>query len=198
VAVALFAAVLGGGWLAQAQLLTGVASLWIVSDPVTHADAIVVLGGNFHVRPQVAAELYQRGVAGRILVSVTGDEQRTSTSGIPTDAELNRAALLKLGVPAGAVESFGNASTNTRDEAVAIKDWAARNSVTRIVIPSEIFGARRVRWIFRRELAGAATAIEVPAFDPPDYSRDDWWRTEHGLLAFRNELLKYAYYRLRY
>ncbi len=198
VAVALLAAVFGGGWLARAPLLTGVASLWIVSDPVTHADAIVVLGGNFHVRPQVAAELYHRGVAGRVLVSRTGDEQRSPTSGIPTDAELNRAALLKLGVPAGAVESFGNASASTRDEAVAIKDWAARNGVTRIAIPAEIFSARRVRWIFRRELAGSAVAIEVPAFDPPGYSRDDWWRTEHGVFAFHSELLKYVYYRLQY
>ncbi len=198
VAAVLLATVFGGGWLARAPLLRGAASLWIVSDPVTHADAIVVLGGNFHVRPQLAAELYHRGVAGRVLVSRTDDEQRSPPRGIATDAELNRAALLKLGVPAGAVESFGIASANTRDEAVAIKDWAARNGVTRIAIPSEIFNARRVRWIFRRELAGSGVAIDVLAFDPPAYRRENWWKTEQGVLAFQNEILKYVYYRLMY
>lgn len=198
VAVALLGAIVVCGWLARAPLLAGAASLWIVSDPVTRADAIVVLGGNFHVRPQVAAELYHRGVADRILVSRTDDEQRSSTSSIPSDAELNRAALFKLGVPFSAIQSFGIASTNTRDEALAIKDWVGRNGAREIVIPSEIFSARRVRWIFQRELAGTPIAIQVAAFDPPEYSRNDWWRSEQGKFAFGTELLKYVYYRLQY
>ena len=32
-------------WLEQETLLRGLADLWIVSDPVTRADAVVVLGG---------------------------------------------------------------------------------------------------------------------------------------------------------
>jgi hypothetical protein len=157
-----------------------------------------VLGGNFHVRPQVAADLYRRGVAGRILVSRARDEQRAPATGIPTDADLNRAALVKFGVPTDAIESFGSASASTRDEAVALRDWTARNNVTRIVIPSEIFSARRVRWIVRREFSGTAVATEVLAFDPPAYRRENWWKTEHGVLAFQNEILKYVYYRLAY
>jgi hypothetical protein len=50
-------------WLGRETLLRGVASLWIVSDPVTRADAVVVLSGNFHVRPLLAADLYRRGLA---------------------------------------------------------------------------------------------------------------------------------------
>ena len=34
----------------------------------------------------------------------------------PSQSELNRGILLKLGVPAGAIETFGTANTNTRDE----------------------------------------------------------------------------------
>jgi uncharacterized SAM-binding protein YcdF (DUF218 family) len=186
------------GWLAKAPLLRGVTSAWIVSDQITHADAIVLLGGNFHVRPQAAAELYRRGVADRILVSRTVDELWAPASGVPTDFDLNRAALLKLGVPATAIQSFGTASANTRDEALAIKSWIARNGAANIVIPSEIFSARRVQWIFQRELADISVAIEVGAFDPPEYSWDDWWTTENGVFAFQSELLKYVYYRLRY
>ena len=58
--------------------------------------------------------------------------------------------------------------------------------------------ARRVRWIVRREFSGTAVAIEVLAFDPPAYRRENWWKTEHGVLAFQNEILKYVYYRLTY
>jgi hypothetical protein len=55
-----------------------------------------------------------------------------------------------------------------------------------------------VRWIFRRQFSGTAVSIEVPSFEPPDYNRWNWWKTEKGLATFRTELLKYMYYRLRY
>ena len=185
-------------WLGREPLLRGAASLWIVSDPVTRADAIVVLGGNFWVRPLVAADLYGRGLANKILVSQTADVQQTSVTVSPTDTELNRTALLKLGVPPSAIESFGNANSNTREEAVAIRQWAERNAASAFIIPCEIFSARRVRWIFHRELSGRAVRIEVPSFEQSGYTRGEWWKTEQGVIAFQNELLKYIYYRLKY
>jgi uncharacterized SAM-binding protein YcdF (DUF218 family) len=194
----MLASVAIAAWLGREPLLRCAASLWIVSDPVTRADAIVILGGNFHERPLVAADLYRRGVANRILVSQTVDVQQASVAVSPTDTELNRAALLKLGVPSAAVESFGNANTNTREEAVAVRQWAERNAASKFIIPTEIFSARRVRWIFQRELSGSGVTIEVPSFEPPSYTRGEWWKAEQGVIAFQNELIKYMYYRLRY
>jgi hypothetical protein len=103
-----------------------------------------------------------------------------------------------LGVPAGAIETFGTASKNTRDEAVALKEWAERNAASVIIIPSGIFSARRVRWIFRHEFSGTGVIIEVPSFESPEYTRWNWWKTERGVIAFQNEFMKYIYYRLKY
>lgn len=194
----MLASVAIAAWLGREPLLRCAASLWIVSDPVTRADAIVILGGNFHVRPLIAADLYRRGLANKILVSQTVDMQQASVAVIPTDTELNRAALLSLGVPPAAVESFGNANTNTREEAVAVRQWAERNAASKFIIPAEIFSARRVRWIFQRELSGSGATIEVPSFEPPGYTRGEWWKAEQGVIAFQNELIKYIYYRLKY
>jgi uncharacterized SAM-binding protein YcdF (DUF218 family) len=191
--MAMLAGVAIAVWLGREPLLRGVASLWIVSDSVTHADAIVVLGGNFHVRPRVAADLYQRGLANRILVSKAIHMQQGPVTGSPTDAELNRAALIKLGVQPGAIETFGTANTNTRDEAVALKQWAERNAASAFIIPTEIFSARRVRWIFHREFSGRSVRIEVPSFEQAGYTHGEWWKTEEGVIAFQNELLKYIY-----
>jgi uncharacterized SAM-binding protein YcdF (DUF218 family) len=121
-------------WLGRELLLRGAASLWIISDPITHADAIVVLGGNYQLRPLVAADLYRRGFADKVLVSQAPDG----------------ASLVKSGVPPNAVEIFGTANTNTRDEAVALREWPKQNAASVFIVPSEIFGARRVRWIFDR------------------------------------------------
>jgi uncharacterized SAM-binding protein YcdF (DUF218 family) len=192
------AAVVAGGWLMRESVLVGAANLWIVSDPISRADAVVVLGGGLATRPFVAAELWRRRLADKILISQAPEERAVSMGAIPSHSERNREILLKLGVPAGAIETFGTANKNTRDEAAALREWAERNAASSFIIPTEIFPARRVRWIFRREFFGTTVSIEVPSIEPPDYTRRDWWKTERGLVAFQNEVLKYIYYRLKY
>jgi len=196
--VVLLASFMICGWLAREALLRGAASLWIVSDPVTSADAIVVLGGNFQERPLVAANLYRRGLAGKVLVSQMPDSEKAGFGANPSNTELNRTALVRLGVPMNAIENFGTANTNTRDEAVALREWAKRNAASTFIIPSEIFSARRIRWIFDRQFTGSAVTIEVPSFEQRGYTRNEWWKTDAGVIAFRTELLKYVYYRLKY
>src|SRR5262249_7727714 len=126
------------------------------------------------------------------------EERAASVGSIPSHSELNRAVLLKSGVPAGAIETFAVTIKNTRGEAVALREWTEQNGASAFIIPSEIFPARRVRWIFHREFFGTAVRIEVPSVEPPEYTRWDWWKKEQGLLAFQNEFLKYIYYRLKY
>ena len=191
------ASVAASGWLVREPVLIGAANLWIVSDPVSRADAVVVLGGGLETRPFVAAELWRRGLADKILIS-QGPEERAARVGSIPDSELNREILLKLGVPAGAIGTFEAVSKNTRGEAVALREWAEQNGASAFIIPTETFSARRVRWIFRREFSGTAARIEVPSVEPPGYTRWDWWKMEQGLIAFQNEFLKYIYYRWKY
>src|SRR5262249_37047205 len=190
------ATVVAGGWLLREPLFLGGTDLWIVSDPVSRGGAIVVLWGGLATRPFVAAELWRRRLANKILISQAPEERGVSTGAMPSHTELNREILLKLGIPAGVIETFGTANKNTREEAVALREWAEWNAASVFIIPTEIFPARRVRWIFRREFSGTTVRIEVPSIEPPDYTRRDWWKTEHGLVAFQNEVLKYIYYRL--
>ena len=187
-----------GVWLGREPLLRGAADVWIVSDPVTHADAVAVLGGGLEVRPFVAAELYKKGLVTRILVSQVAEGGVSKILAIPGHSELNRMLLLKLGIPEAAIEMFGQENTSTRDEAAALRDWANHHGVSRIVIPTGIFSARRVRWIFNREFAGSSVQFEIRSFEGPGYTRAEWWKTEAGIIDFQNEIVKYFYYRLRY
>ena len=82
---------------------------------------------------------------------------------------------------------------------MALRSWANRNAVSVLIVPTEIFSARRVSWMFRREFATTGVRIDVPSFDPSRlYTRADWWKTEEGVIDFQNEILKYIYYRLKY
>jgi len=133
-----------------------------------------------------------------VVVSQVPKGRSRIVGGIPGHSELNRMVLLKLGVPDTAIEMFGEANEGTRDEAIALKDWAERNGASRIIIPTELFAARRVRWIFDREFAGSSIRLEIPAFEPPDYTRAEWWKSKGGVIAFHSEFMKYLYYRFKY
>jgi uncharacterized SAM-binding protein YcdF (DUF218 family) len=186
-------------WIEREALLRGTADLWIVSDPITRADAVVVLGGGIDVRPFVAAELFAKGLVKKVLLSEVEDGRSVGIGALAGHTELNRKVLLRLGVPDAAIETFGNANKNTGEEAIALRDWAGRNLASAFIVPTEVFSARRVRWMFRRAFAGTRVQIEVPSFDPPRlYTRAEWWKTEDGVIAFQNEVLKYLYYRSKY
>jgi uncharacterized SAM-binding protein YcdF (DUF218 family) len=196
--VLVLAGVAASGWIMREPMLRGAANLWIVSDPIGHADAIVVLGGGLDTRPFVAAELWRKGLADKILISQGPAEQADSMGRLSPHGEPTHEKLLKLGVPIGAIETFGTENRSTRDEAVALRGWADRNAASAFIIPTEIFPARRVRWIFRREFLGAPVRVAVTALSPPGYNHTNWWKTENGQIAFRTELLKYIFYRLKY
>ena len=199
VVVLLLVSLLGASiWIARAPLLRGAAELWIVSDEVTPADAAVVLGGLVNIRPFVAADLYRKGLVSKVLVSNSGDSQAAAIGAVEGDTESNRRVLLKLGVPESAIETFGLVNRSTKDEALALREWVDRHGATSMIIPTEVFAARRVRWIFQREFADRGVRIQVPSFETKYYTRADWWKTSDGLIVFQNELVKYLYYRLQY
>ena len=185
-------------WLARGPLLEGAAQAWIVSDPVAPADAVAVLGGGIDVRPFAAAKYYQERLATKILIVDVRASPSVSLGAVPSHAELNRQVLLKLGVPVEAIESIGTGVRNSREEALALREWAERNRARGVIVPTEIFSSRRVRWALEQAFAGSAVRVQMPALDPPEYTRADWWRSEQGLITFQNEVLKYVYYRIKY
>ena len=158
-----------------------------------------MLGGGADVRPFVAADLYAKGLVHKVLVSQVEDTPSAKIGVVLNHDEFNLRILRKLGVPDSAIELFGNGSQNTWDEAVALRSWTKQHAISALIIPAEVFFARRVRWAFKREFSGSGIRIEVPSFDPPNgYSRVNWWKSEGGLITFQNEVLKYLYYRLKY
>jgi hypothetical protein len=194
----LLVVLIAGVWAERAPLLRGVADLWIVSDPLTPADVVAVLGGGLNERPFAAADIYKTGLADEIIVSQVAPERYARLGGIPGHTDLNRMVLLKLGVPEAAIATFGQRNESTDDEAVALREWAVEHRVSRIIIPSEIFFTRRLRWIFDREFVGSAVHLEIAGFEPSKYTRAEWWKSNGGIIDFQNEFMKYLYYRLKY
>jgi hypothetical protein len=72
------------------------------------------------------------------------------------------------------------------------------NQAKSVLIPTDLFHTRRVRWLFRKQLNGTGAQVHVHAITPKEYAASNWWRHEEGLIAFDTETLKYLYYRLKY
>jgi uncharacterized SAM-binding protein YcdF (DUF218 family) len=193
-----FAAILAlWAWRKPDTLLRGAADLWIVSDEPAPADAVAVLGGGLEYRPFAAADYYRRGLAPKILISNIGATPAEQLGVLQSHVRANSEVLQKLGVPAAAIEPFGDHLSDTFTEATALHEWALRNGAHRIIVPTDIFATRRLRWTLDHVFGNDAVLL-VPAVNPPDYVRDTWWKNERGVIGFQNEVLKYLYYRLKY
>jgi uncharacterized SAM-binding protein YcdF (DUF218 family) len=198
VALLLLATICVSVWCGRATLLRGAAELWIVSDPVGPADAVVILGGGLAVRPFAAADYYKKGLTRKILVSNVRLKKEETLGGLPSHNAMNHNVLLKLGVPETAIETFGSELSNTYQEAVALREWAVRTHAHSVIVPTEAFSSRRVRWVIESELTGSGIQVQVPALDETEYGPSDWWKDEKGVIVFQNEVIKYVYYRFKY
>lgn len=177
-------------------LLLEIGKAWAVNDPACKVDAIVVLGGGEDTRPAAAASLYRAGVAPLILfMNVKPTAAEKMGIGL-TEAEVTRRLLLSNGVPESAIQNIGTNVASTFDEACAVREWSVRPGMTSIEIVTDVFHTRRARWVFKKEMKGTGVQIHISGVPTLDYTINDWWKHEQGVIAFQNEVAKYIYYRL--
>ncbi len=182
----------------RAPLLQGVATAWIVDDPLTNADVIVVLGGGPSTRPFEAARLYHQRLAPRILVMQPRADSATELGLTKRESELLKQILVRQEVPEAAVLIAADEVMNTYEEALAIRNWVATNRVQSAIVVTDAFHARRVRWVFRKQLRKSGVRVLVRALPVREYTSENWWQREQGVSSLQSEVLKYAYYRLKY
>ena len=133
------------------------------------------------MRPFAAAEYYKKGLAKKVLVADVGVDRLTVLGILPSHTDLNRMVLIKLGVPEAAIEIFGTRLSNTQEEAVALREWAVRTHARSLIVPTEDFSSRRLRWVLKHVFAGNwGSAFKCPRLSPSDYNDREWWRSHQG------------------
>lgn len=173
------------------------AGFWLTrtGEPLRKADAIVVLAGGFE-RSKYAADLFHQGVADKVLVSRPAHDRGIAELEelgfvLPREEEVHRRILLRRGVPASAIEVFGDGSMSTADEGRALKrlnDTARRN----LVVVTSPAHARRAALILGDAL-GDDYHLQVVG---TPYERFDpyWWRDQGSARIVILELAKLAYF----
>ena len=131
----------------------------IVQTAIEPADAIVVLGGESQGRPVEGARLYKQGLAPRVFVVGTGDNER------------NRRALLREGVPEDLI-TCETASESTLENAMFVRPLLEKVGVHRAILVTSSYHTRRALAVFQQRVPGIHFEM-VP-------SRIGWWDTLKG------------------
>jgi len=177
---------------------------WLVKDNLpAHADALVVLMGNFPERVLQTADLYSQGHADRIIIveESMGAYRSLEERGINIISKTTQAveSCVSLGVPAEKITVLPGDARSTLTEAVIIREYLrTTDGIDSLVLVSSPYHLRRATLIFNRAL----DRLEPPVWigcSPSAYSDYDaagWWRQKEDIQNVLSELLKLMSFRL--
>lgn len=175
----------------------------IVREPLEKADAIVVMSGSsaYVERTQKAAQLYREGRAPMVLL--TDDHTRGGWDNAqqrnPFFVERAMQELIKQGVPEDRIEILPGFAGSTRDEAMIIKDYAARARLKSVLVVTSEYHSRRALRTLRQAMEGSDTTVGIdPAGNGSQGSQLFWWLRPEGWRTVGGEYGKLVYYWLKY
>jgi uncharacterized SAM-binding protein YcdF (DUF218 family) len=179
------------------------ARMLIVSAPLEHADAIVVLSGSraFTERASFAADLYKVRRASKIVL--TNDDQRGGWSNAeqrnPYFYENIARELNRFGVPDSVITVIPQPVTSTQDEAMLLRDYCERNHLQSLLVITSPYHSRRALRTFRKAFNGSGKTVGLmtpgPGWQSPPATV--WWRYRRGWAMVAGEYLKLGYYAFR-
>jgi uncharacterized SAM-binding protein YcdF (DUF218 family) len=170
-------------YLARGPILRFVGENWIVEDPLERSDAIIMLSDdNFYAdRATRAAELYRRGMAP---VVVASGRRLRPFAGI---AELMVRDLSERGVPKDKIEAFAHDADNTREEAQALAQLAARKKWRNVIVVTSNYHTRRARYIVDRVFP-STVKVRVASAHDEDFDPENWWQRRKSIKQLTREM----------
>jgi uncharacterized SAM-binding protein YcdF (DUF218 family) len=114
----------------------------------------------------------------------------------PSEAELERDALIQLGVPAAAIAATSGYVDNTAQEANLLRAMVIASRWRRVIVVTSKYHTRRAAFAFRRGLEGTGAEVLMRAsrYDSSDPAR--WWRIRSDFRFASSEWEKLIAYRL--
>jgi uncharacterized SAM-binding protein YcdF (DUF218 family) len=171
------------------------AGRWLVrEDPLSPAEAIVVLSGSMPYRAEGAADLYRGGYAPQVwLTRPESPAGNLAAKGIPFigEEEYSRELLIRSGVPASAVHILPDEIVDTEQEVEEITKEMSDERKARVIIVTSPQHTRRVRALWRR-LAGPNQRAIVWGAPQDPFDRDRWWRNTRDAYSVVREFLGLA------
>lgn len=171
-----------GAWVA-----TGAA------EPVP-ADVIVVLGGDDGHRVRKAAEVFHAGYSNTIvLTGIEGAPERERVYYLNWRAKV----LADAGVEFNRIV-FESAASNSLQEAHSVLALLQGRGWGTAIVISDPPHMRRLNWVWGRVFSGTGKSYRLVASNPTWWDAERWWISERSGQFVLTELIKIAYYIVKY
>jgi uncharacterized SAM-binding protein YcdF (DUF218 family) len=173
-------------YVARHPLMRLAGEFWVVDEPTTQSDALIVLGDDNYAADRAfhAAELYREGVAPVVVASGRMLRQNVSM------ADVMEHDLKSFGVPATSIVKLSHIAQNTREEAVESARLIQTRGWKRVLVVTSNYHARRTRFIYERVLP-SSVSLRVSGARDSEFDPSRWWQTRQGQKLFMSELAGY-------
>jgi uncharacterized SAM-binding protein YcdF (DUF218 family) len=183
-ALLVFALLLFVVYLVRRPILRAVGDYWVVDDPASQADALIILSDDDFIgsRAAKAADLFHEGRALHIIAS---GRMMRPYAGV---GELMQRDLTDRGVPTSAIEIYRHHATDTLEEAQTLRSLVVERKWRHVVIVTSNYHTRRARYIFQK-MFPLGVQVDVASAKDPAFDISDWWERKGGIKVFLHELV---------
>lgn len=165
-----------------------------LQDELTAADLIIIFGGKRLERAERGAQLFQAGLAPRILIT-GGDKRGTGVC----EAERLRDHAVELGVPPEAIMvecDSVNTLENVRMSVALVEEEIGWKNIRNVILVSAPHHLRRVKQTIAHYIPRAVRITCCPD-TRTDITSENWWHTQEGQNTVYRELEKVRNYALQ-
>jgi uncharacterized SAM-binding protein YcdF (DUF218 family) len=180
------------------QILRGIGNWLVAEDEIAETEACFVLGGNSYERGRAAVTIHGQYPSQHFVA--TGGNFPYQILCLDTsmfEAELTHHMMVNHGIPAAQVETLTSAHS-TMEESDEILAYCLQKNLHDISVISSSFHLRRVRWVFEDKFKAAGISVHFIGAQNNEYDAGNWWHNEEGLIMANNEIVKLAYYLVKY
>jgi uncharacterized SAM-binding protein YcdF (DUF218 family) len=182
-ALAIFAVGLGVLYLAREPILFALGDMLVYSEAPVHADAIVVVGGDYSGNRVVkAAQLVKDGYAPYVLVSGAAHQYGFHESNLAIDFAVSK------GYPRETMVPVLFPATSTAHEAVVNTAELRKRGAHSYILVTSFSHTARARRLFRQ--AAPDLEIHTVGAPQPHWHRGRWWPDREGRKIWTFEVLK--------
>ncbi|MCD6576767.1 MAG: YdcF family protein [Anaerolineaceae bacterium] len=157
--------------------LRGAAAYLIISDDLSPADVIIIMGGGDEGRMNEALKLYFEKYARIIVLTETGEQIGESNYLQSSDLLIQ---LMNNGVPSGNVLITDDEVTSTFEEARAVKRLLEKRQFSSAIIVTDPFHTKRTSIIFRDVFSGQDIRLYFHPVTPSWYNSRTWFLSSDG------------------
>lgn len=188
---------LGAIYVFRYAILSGLGHFLIVEQPVTKADAIVVLSGNAFDRGNEGARLYQH-IPVREIICPGGNLEPLFLiqNDSVYESDMCKKNIIRNGIDSNRITVL-HYGTSTAEEADTVLRYCKQKKYSTIIVVSSKFHTRRAGNVYTEKAKPYHISVITRGANSFTFDEEKWWQSEEGMIALNNEYVKLLYYLLK-